>query len=108
MASFTASGAVPSSRWPVAAAAKEICGSADPNVIVKDEKIRAFIRDKIIPLEGDGRQTHHGPTEEFRRELVALAAAEGLVAAVRNCCPAICCWPSSVNGAAKLLIVLNG
>ncbi|MBL6937805.1 MAG: AMP-binding protein [Alphaproteobacteria bacterium] len=33
--------------WPVAAAAKEICGSADPNVIVKDEKIRAFIRDKF-------------------------------------------------------------
>ena len=43
-------------------------------------RTRAFIRDKIIPLEGDERQTHHGPTEEFRRELVALAAAEGLVA----------------------------
>lgn len=33
--------------WPVAAAAKEICGSADPNLIVKDEKIRAFIRDRF-------------------------------------------------------------
>jgi len=44
------------------------------------QRTRAFIRDKIIPLEGDSRQTSHGPTEEFRRELVALAAAEGLVA----------------------------
>src|ERR1700742_4046351 len=43
-------------------------------------RTRAFIRDRIIPLERDKRQTPHGPTEEFRRELVALAAAEGLVA----------------------------
>ena len=49
-------------------------------MLALQQRTRAFIRDKIIPLEGDRRQTHHGPTEEFRRELVALAAAEGLVA----------------------------
>jgi len=31
----------------VAAAAKEICGSTDPNVIVADPKFRAAIRDKF-------------------------------------------------------------
>jgi alkylation response protein AidB-like acyl-CoA dehydrogenase len=54
--------------------------SLSPELRALQQRTRAFIRDKIIPLEGDGRQTHHGPTEEFRRELVALAAAEGLVA----------------------------
>jgi acyl-CoA dehydrogenase len=44
------------------------------------ERTRCFVRDKIIPLEGDSRQTHHGPTEAFRRELVALGAEAGLVA----------------------------
>jgi acyl-CoA dehydrogenase len=39
-----------------------------------------FIREQIIPLEGDARQTRHGPTDEFRLELNKLAAAEGLVA----------------------------
>ncbi len=38
------------------------------------ERTRAFIRDQIIPLEGDKRQTAHGPTDAFRRELNALAA----------------------------------
>ena len=54
--------------------------SLTPELLELQQRTRAFIRDKIIPLEGDSRQTHHGPTEEFRRELVALAAAEGLVA----------------------------
>ena len=44
------------------------------------DRTRAFIRDKIIPLEGDKRQTHHGPTEEFRQELVALGREAGLLA----------------------------
>jgi acyl-CoA dehydrogenase len=43
-------------------------------------RTRSFIQDKIIPLENDERQTHHGPTEDLRQELVAMAAAEGLVA----------------------------
>src|SRR6476646_683804 len=54
--------------------------SLSPELLELQQRTRAFIRDRIIPLEGDGRQTYHGPTEEFRRELVALAAAEGLVA----------------------------
>src|SRR3954468_12343313 len=54
--------------------------SLTPDLVELQQRTSAFIRDKIIPLEGDGRQTHHGPTEEFRRELVALAAADGLVA----------------------------
>ncbi len=34
------------------------------------QRTRSFIRDKIMPLEGDPRQTAHGPTEALRRELV--------------------------------------
>jgi feruloyl-CoA synthase len=33
--------------WPVAAAGKTVCGSADPAVIVADEKVRAAISDKF-------------------------------------------------------------
>lgn len=54
--------------------------SLTPELQELQQRTRAFIRDKIIPLEGDRRQTHHGPTEEFRKELVALAAEAGLVA----------------------------
>jgi alkylation response protein AidB-like acyl-CoA dehydrogenase len=43
-------------------------------------RTRAFIRDRIIPLESDPRQTRHGPTDAFRRELNALAAEAGLLA----------------------------
>ena len=41
---------------------------------------RAFIRNRIVPLEADPRQTRHGPTDAFRRELNALAETEGLLA----------------------------
>ncbi len=44
------------------------------------DRTRAFIRDKIIPLEGDVRQERHGPTDELRRELNALAKEVGLLA----------------------------
>jgi acyl-CoA dehydrogenase len=54
--------------------------SLSPELVELQHRTRSFIRDKIIPLEGDGRQTHHGPTEAFRQELVALAAEAGLVA----------------------------
>jgi len=43
-------------------------------------RTRTFIRERIIPLEGDPRQTRHGPTDAFRRELNALAAEAGLLA----------------------------
>jgi acyl-CoA dehydrogenase len=54
--------------------------SLSPELADLQRRARAFVRDKIVPLESDPRQTRHGPTEEFRKELVALAAAEGLVA----------------------------
>ena len=41
------------------------------------ERTERFVRDEIMPREADKRQTAHGPTAEFRRELVALAAAPG-------------------------------
>ena len=44
------------------------------------ERTEHFVRDEILPRETDPRQTAHGPSEEFRRELVALARAAGLVA----------------------------
>ncbi len=43
-------------------------------------RTRALILDRIIPLEADPRQTRHGPTDAFRRELNALAAEAGLLA----------------------------
>ena len=43
-------------------------------------RTRAFILGRIIPLEADPRQTRHGPTDAFRRELNALAAEAGLLA----------------------------
>ena len=43
------------------------------------DRTAAFVRDVIIPLEGDTRRDHHGPTEEFRLELVELARDAGLL-----------------------------
>ena len=43
------------------------------------ERTARFVRDEIMPREADPRQTPHGPTEEFRRKLVALARARGLL-----------------------------
>ncbi len=51
-----------------------------PELRELQERTRAFIRDAIVPLEGDTRQTRHGPTDALRRELVARAGKEGLVA----------------------------
>ena len=44
------------------------------------QRTRRFIRERIMPLESDPRQTAHGPTEDFRRELVALGREAGLIA----------------------------
>lgn len=43
------------------------------------ERTRRFIAEKIIPFEKDPRLTPHGPSEDLRNELVALARAEGLL-----------------------------
>jgi len=44
-------------------------------------KVRRFIAEEIIPMERDARQTPHGPSDAFRRELVAKAKAAGLLSA---------------------------
>ena len=54
--------------------------SLSPELQELQQRTRSFIRDRIIPLEGDRRQTAHGPTEDFRRELVALGREAGLLA----------------------------
>jgi len=43
------------------------------------ERTERFVKEEILPREGDKRQTPHGPTEAFRHELVALARAAGLL-----------------------------
>ena len=41
------------------------------------DRTRAFIRDEIMPFEGDTRETPHGPTDDLRQELLAKARAAG-------------------------------
>src|SRR5579872_1210564 len=43
------------------------------------ERTDQFVRDQIMPREADPRQTPHGPTDEFRLELVDLARRAGLL-----------------------------
>ena len=50
-----------------------------PDLKELQDRTRIFIREKILPLEADQRQTRHGPTEDFRLELVALGKAAGLL-----------------------------
>ena len=42
-------------------------------------RVDRFIREAIVPLERDPRQGPHGPSEDFRRELIALGRAAGLL-----------------------------
>lgn len=42
-------------------------------------KTRAFIAEKIIPLENDPRCTAHGPDEDLRREMIELGREAGLL-----------------------------
>lgn len=43
------------------------------------QRIRAFVTEKVIPLEKDPRLTVHGPNESLRDEMVALARDAGLL-----------------------------
>ncbi|MEU7630701.1 acyl-CoA dehydrogenase family protein [Nocardia sp. NPDC049220] len=43
------------------------------------DRVRRFVIDKIVPYERDARLTAHGPTDDLRQELVALARAEKLL-----------------------------
>ena len=51
-----------------------------PDLADLQERTRAFIRDRVMPLEADPRQRPHGPDESLRREMQDLARAEGLLA----------------------------
>jgi acyl-CoA dehydrogenase len=43
-------------------------------------RVRNFVRERVIPYEQDARLTNHGPTDELRLELNGLARADGLLA----------------------------
>jgi acyl-CoA dehydrogenase len=43
------------------------------------DRVESFITNKIVPYEEDKRQNAHGPSEELRRELVALSRVAGLL-----------------------------
>ena len=49
------------------------------DVLQLKERTKRFVRDEIMPLEGDKRQGAHGPADAFRLELVALAKRAGLL-----------------------------
>jgi acyl-CoA dehydrogenase len=53
--------------------------SLAPELIALQEQTRQFIHETVIPLEGDPRETQHGPTPEFRQELIGLAKKAGLL-----------------------------
>jgi len=50
-----------------------------PELVELRDRTRRFIADEIVPLEKDKRQGAHGPSEDFRLELVALARNAGLL-----------------------------
>ncbi|HYU11118.1 MAG TPA: acyl-CoA dehydrogenase family protein, partial [Stellaceae bacterium] len=57
-----------------------------PNELLElRERTERFVRDEILPREADPRLTPHGPTDEFRRELVELARAAGLLSPHVGC-----------------------
>jgi acyl-CoA dehydrogenase len=53
--------------------------SLTPQQTELKERVTRFVHEQVVPREGDARQTPHGPGDELRRELVALARAQGLL-----------------------------
>ena len=53
--------------------------SLPPELRALRDKTRQFVAEQVIPLENDERQSHHGPSEALRDELVARARAAGLL-----------------------------
>ncbi|MSQ53418.1 MAG: acyl-CoA dehydrogenase [Betaproteobacteria bacterium] len=53
--------------------------SLTPELQELQKRTREFIAQRVIPMENDPRQTPHGPAEELRCELVALAKQAGLL-----------------------------
>ena len=54
--------------------------SIPPEDAALRDRVRSFVQDSVIPFEQDERLTSHGPTDELRIELNALARAAGLLA----------------------------
>ncbi len=52
----------------------------EPSDAALRDRTRVFVEQKIIPYEQDPRLTSHGPTDELRIELNALARTAGLLA----------------------------
>jgi acyl-CoA dehydrogenase len=50
-----------------------------PELRALQDKIHAFVKTKVVPFETDKRWGHHGPSDDLRAELNALAKAEGLL-----------------------------
>ncbi|TDN61573.1 acyl-CoA dehydrogenase family protein [Paraburkholderia sp. BL10I2N1] len=50
-----------------------------PELIELQGRVRAFIKDAVIPFEDDPRCTAHGPDEALRAELIGMARAAGLL-----------------------------
>ncbi|HEV2300576.1 MAG TPA: acyl-CoA dehydrogenase family protein [Stellaceae bacterium] len=53
--------------------------SLPDDLLALKERTERFVREKILPYEADVRQGAHGPSEELRRELVALGREAGLL-----------------------------
>src|ERR1700745_2618212 len=53
--------------------------SLPENLCELKERTERLVRERILPFEGDPRQTPHGPHEELRGELVALGREAGLL-----------------------------
>lgn len=51
-----------------------------PDLRALGDETRRFVREQVIPYERDPRLGAHGPSDELRRELNALARAQGLLA----------------------------
>lgn len=53
--------------------------SLTPRMQELRDRTRAFVTEKIVPLEKDPRRTAHGPTDELRLEMNELARVAGLL-----------------------------
>ena len=53
--------------------------SLSDDLVELKERTERFVRDRVLPFETDPRQTAHGPSEDLRRELVALGREAGLL-----------------------------
>lgn len=53
--------------------------SIPPVLLELQQRTRRFIEDVVIPMENDPRQTSHGPTDDLRADLVAMARDAGLL-----------------------------